>query len=211
MTGIKICFCSWPGGGTSSAAKELQRRLAQIGFEFEILSTGSIFRSLAAARYPDLDPVTALARLEVDAKEDKEIDRFVDYAILDAMRSDENMIFDSRLAPHFSRVADYEKDWTMGIYCVYLYCTLWTSATRVASRDNDVPVDQVTLAMKIKALMQNRHRRVMAAGRYKKLYGIGSLGGQISVWDQRFNTGKVPTERIVDVVMQDLTIKGWLG
>lgn len=211
MAGIKICFCSWPGGGTSSAAKELQGRLAQIGLEFKILSTGSIFRSLAAAKYLEFDAVTALAKFELDAKTDLTIDSQVDGQILEALRSNQNVIFDSRLAPHFAKHADSDSGAQPRIYLVYLYCTPWTSATRVASRDNDVPIDRVTLAMKIKAFAQNRHRILVAGGRYKTLYGIGSLGGQVPVWDQKFNTSNVPTQRIVDAVMQDLTSKGWLG
>lgn len=211
MSGIKICLCSWPGGGTSVAAKDLHTRLAQSSVTSSILSTGSIFRALSAVKYSELDPTTALARFEVDAKTDLTIDSQVDGKIVDALRSDQNVIFDSRLAPYFAKRAALDSSVPLKTYLVYLDCNPWVSALRVAARDNEVPIDEVSFWMQVQALAENWHRVVTAGSRYKVLYGVHSLQTQVPSWDQEFDTGEISTKDLVDVIMRDLMSKGWIG
>ena len=211
MSGVKICLCSWPGGGTSVAAKELQIRLAENGLKSNVLSTGSIFRALAAAKYPELDPAAALAKFEVDAKTDLTIDSQVDGKIVDELRSGQNVIFDSRLAPYFAKLVGLDSSVPPKTCLVYLDCNPWVSALRVAARDNEVSIDKVSFLMLVQALAENQHRIVTAGSRYRMLYGISSLQTQVPAWDREFDTGYISTKDLVEVIMRDLTEKGWIG
>lgn len=207
----KIFFCGWPGTGTSSAADLLKLCFKEKGIPIETVSTGGLFRGIAYAKYPDLSKNEALAQLEVDAKVDGAIDRTVDDQTLSELRSTEHVIFDSRVAPHFSQKVQAEVGDAFQFYYVYLICSPWTSAKRVAARENKVDIENVTFAMSCKAVVDNRHRIITAGSRYRDYYGISSLRSQVPRWDKVFDTGKYATHQIVSDVFSDLAQRGWLA
>lgn len=177
----------------------------------DVISSGGAFRDLAMARYPDLTKVQALAALEEAAMTDKTVDQQVDNRTLSAICSCNDFIFDSRIAPHFGEKVKSEVSDSYHFYYVHLVCSPWTSATRVAARDNEVDIKKVTRQMIHTALSENRHRISVSGSRYRDQYGIQSLKSQVERWDRVFDTGKISTEGLVEVIMRDFTEKGWIG
>ena len=133
------------GSGKSSLGKELVAR------GFEIISSGDIFRSLAAERN------VSIVEMNKIAETDKSIDKMVDDRTIALGKTKDNVIFDSRMGWHF--VPDSFK--------VFLMVDLQEAGNRVyhdSLRKAETYQDAA-----IKALYE---RQSLEKERYRELYGV---------------------------------------
>lgn len=135
------------GSGKSSLGKELTAR------GFEIISSGDIFRSLAAERN------VSIVEMNKIAETDKSIDKMVDDRTIALGKTKDNTIFDSRMGWHF--VPDSFK--------VFIMVDLWEAGKRVYNdslRKAEVYQD---IEAAVKALYE---RQSLEKDRYRELYGV---------------------------------------
>lgn len=135
------------GSGKSSLGKELTAR------GFEIISSGDIFRSLAAERN------VSIVEMNKIAETDKSIDKMVDDRTVSLGKTKDNTIFDSRMGWHF--VPDSFK--------VFIMVDLWEAGRRVYNdslRKAEVYQD---IDAAVKALYE---RQSLERDRYRELYGV---------------------------------------
>lgn len=135
------------GSGKSSLGKELAAR------GFEIISSGDIFRSLAAERN------VSIVEMNKIAEADKSIDKMVDDRTIALGKTKDNVIFDSRMGWHF--VPDSFK--------VFLMVDLQEAGNRVYHDSLRKAETYQDADAAIKALYE---RQSLEKERYKELYGV---------------------------------------
>ena len=135
------------GSGKSSLGKELVAR------GFEIISSGDIFRSLAAERN------VSIVEMNKIAETDKSIDKMVDDRTIALGKTKDNVIFDSRMGWHF--VPDSFK--------VFLMVDLQEAGNRVYHDSLRKAETYQDADAAIKALYE---RQSLEKERYRELYGV---------------------------------------
>jgi cytidylate kinase len=135
------------GSGKTSVCKEFQK------MGYEIISTGNIFREIAAEKN-----ITVIELNEL-AKKDRSIDDMIDNRTVRLGRERDNVIFDSRLAWHF--VPDSFK--------VFLLVDTNEAARRVFDGDARAAEEYSSRDEAAAAL---RKRAELEQARFKELYGI---------------------------------------
>lgn len=88
----RISVTGDPGSGKSTFAREVAKRTG-----FRLITTGNIFRNLAAEKGISLTELNELAEKQA------EIDKMVDDYLISLNDSMENLVLDSRMAWHFVR------------------------------------------------------------------------------------------------------------
>jgi len=135
------------GSGKSSLGKELAAR------GFEIISSGDIFRSLAAERN------VSIVEMNKIAETDKSIDKMVDNRTVSLGKTKDNTIFDSRMGWHF--VPDSFK--------VFIMVDLWEAGKRVYNDSLRKAEAYQDINAAVKALYE---RQLLERERYRELYGV---------------------------------------
>lgn len=135
------------GAGKTSVCKELEK------MGYKIISTGSIFRKIAAEK--------GISVLELNelAKKDRSIDDLIDKQTADMGKTVDNVIFDSRLAWHF----------IPNSFKVFLYIDTDESASRVISGQSR-DAEQYTSFEDAKESLEKR--ATLEQARFMELYNI---------------------------------------
>jgi cytidylate kinase len=160
-----------PGSGKSTLAADLAAEL-----DYEHVSGGDIFRSLAAER--DL----SLAAFNELAEEDDQIDRDLDRRLRTTARERSDLVLESRLA-----------GWMAGEHAdlkLWLDAPLDVRAARIADREG---VDVAT------AREETAAREDSEAARYESYYGIDF--SDRSIYDLAVNTARWGPEGVLSVVL----------
>lgn len=162
------------GSGKSSIGKELTAR------GFEIISSGDIFRSLAAERN------VSIVEMNKIAETDKSIDKMVDERTIALGKTKDNTIFDSRMGWHF--VPDSFK--------VFLMVDLWEAGKRVYNDSLRKAETYEDIDAAIKALYE---RQSLEKERYKELYDVNyyDLGNYNLVIDSTHASPAVIAKEII--------------
>lgn len=173
----KITIFGLAGTGKTTAGKMLAEKLG-----YSYMSSGSIFRNYATEMGLSLNQFEAIASTtdEYDKKLDKEV---AEYG-----KSNNNFVFESRLAWHF--IPDSFK--------VNLTCDLETRLQRVASRE-DKSFDQVN--------EETTHREEMITKRYKEYYLIENFSDAKN-FDFSVDTTKNNPGQVVDLIYNELKNRG---
>jgi cytidylate kinase len=177
---MKITLCGLPGTGKGTLGNALA---SKHGLEFT--SAGDIFRSWAK------EEGMALNDFETKAKADPQFDNKLDDKVAEYGKSQDNFIFDGRLAWHF--IPDSLK--------IKLICGLEERIRRVASREKIFYDD---------ALIASLERDQIIAGRYKKFYGIDDYLSNAN-FDVVIDTTHLNVEEGVAEIEKYLTEKGHLN
>ncbi len=135
------------GSGKSSLGKELTAR------GFEIISSGDIFRSLAAERN------ISIVEMNKIAETDKSIDKMVDDRTIALGKTKDNTIFDSRMGWHF----------VPNSFKVFLMVDLQEAGNRVYHDSLRKAETYQDADAAIKALYE---RQSLEKERYEELYGV---------------------------------------
>ncbi len=163
-----------PGSGKSTVATAVAD-----AFDFEHVSGGDIFRSLAAERGYSLQEFNELA------EEDDRIDRDLDRRLRETAKERDGVVLESRLS-----------GWMAGEYAdlrVWLDAPLEIRAARIADReDTDVEV----------ALSETRDREESEQKRYKEYYNIDFEDR--SIYDLGVNTARWTAEAVTGLVVSSV-------
>lgn len=135
------------GSGKSSLGKELTAR------GFEIISSGDIFRSLAAERN------VSIVEMNKIAETDKSIDKMVDERTVSLGKSRDNTIFDSRMGWHF----------VLDSFKVFIMVDLQEAGRRVYHDSLRKAEAYQDIDAAVKALYE---RQTLEKDRYRELYGV---------------------------------------
>lgn len=146
----RITITGDPGSGKSTFAKGVASRTG-----YELITTGNMFRALAAKKGISL---TELNRL---AEEQKEIDREVDDYIISLNDAQKNLVLDSRMAWHFIKDA----------FRIRLAVDPGVAAERIFS-DTDQSRDFERFKDIEEAKTEIEARRASEIERYQSLYGV---------------------------------------
>ena len=160
-----------PGSGKSTVAAAV----AEV-FDFEHVSGGDIFRSLAADRGYTLQEFNELA------EEDDTIDRDLDRRLRETARDRDEVVLESRLS-----------GWMAGDYAdlrVWLDAPLEIRAARIADRET-IDVDT--------ALADTREREASEKKRYREYYDIDFEDR--SIYDLGVNTARWTADAVTELVV----------
>ncbi|MFB6359824.1 MAG: (d)CMP kinase [Halobacteriales archaeon] len=160
-----------PGSGKSTVAAAVAH-----AFDYEHVSGGDIFRSLAEERGLSLAEYNALA------EEDDAIDRDLDRRLRTTAREEDDVVLESRLS-----------GWMAGEYAdlkVWLDAPLDVRAARIADREEKAVEAART---------ETRDREASERSRYAEYYDIDFADR--SIYDLAINTGRWDPGSIVDLVV----------
>lgn len=169
----KITIFGLAGTGKGTTAKLLCKEI-----QYENISTGNLFREMAAEHGMNINEFDALAN--TDEKYDKELDnRTKSYG-----ETHNNFVFESRLAWYF--IPDSFK--------IKLECDFETRTTRIAEREHK-PLTQVQ--------EETNHREDMIFERYEKYYGVKNITND-SNFDFIVDTKVNNAEQVFQIILAEL-------
>jgi len=171
---MKITIAGDLGSGKSTIGRALAD---QWGYDF--YSTGDIFRKLSAEK--GLDILAGNKMGENDRSFDDEVDNYSK----SIGETQENFLFDSRLAWHF--IPDS--------ISIYFYCDSKVAAERIyKAQRKDERSSDVEEMVRI-----NKERRLSEINRYKELYGLDILN--LTNYDLVIDTTYYPADTLVEWLM----------
>ncbi|MFP3318137.1 MAG: AAA family ATPase [Thermoplasmata archaeon] len=165
-----------PGSGKTTVARIISRRL-----DFQLISSGDVFRSLSKKYGMDLESFS------IYAENHPEIDRHVDEYILENMRKNGDIVVDSRLAAWFAVRNGIES------FKVFLDASLEKRYERIKKRDTDATIDKIIL----------RERSELK--RYLDYYGINFK--DLSIYDLVINTDNIGPEDVAEQIIKG--VESW--
>lgn len=167
-----------PASGKSTLSSTLSEEL-----DFEVVSGGDIFRSMAAERDMSLAEFSSLC--EKDESIDKQVDSRLEVVITDHLKNNRTpngcgLVVESRLAGWHS-----DGNSTLS---VYLDAPLPVRAKRIQDRDESVE--------------ELKRREQSEIDRYKTYYGINVT--ETSIYDLVLDTNELSTEEMKNTVISQL-------
>ena len=168
------------GSGKTTLARLLSQRL-----DLPLISTGQIFRKMAAERGMDVLQFNLLAEGE------ESIDRELDARVVEEARSLGQCIVESRLACLMLRKAGLTP------FCVYVDAPEEIRAARIAGRDG---VD------KSSSLTMMRERAGSESRRYSSIYGMDP--GDRSAYDLLLDSAERPPEELPSMLLDEMGKRG---
>ena len=167
---MRITISGPPGSGKTTVCSILSQRLSMDSVVF-----GRIFREYAAERGLTLSELGAIA------ENDPSIDETIDSRILEIARSNDNMIFESRLSAYMLHRND------IPAFKVYLDASPKVRMQRIGGRDGETAEE---------AEKNTLDRQASEAKRYMKYYGIDITDK--SIYDLVISTDDLTPEEITD-------------
>jgi cytidylate kinase len=175
---VVITLSGEPGAGKSTVLRNLQSQ------GFEVMSSGEVFRALAAEKNMDLPAFGKYvdehpeADIEIDVRmKDKIAD-----VVFNQRVTPRNVVAEGRLAGKLHKGADLK---------VWLCAPLKERARRIADREK-IPTA---------AAMENtRMRELCELVRYKKYYDLDL--GDLSTYDIVINTEKLNPQEVTDIILK---------
>jgi cytidylate kinase len=170
---MRITISGPPGSGTTSLARYLAEK-----HEYQLISAGEVFRSLAAEKGMDLGEFGRLA------EHDPAVDKMIDARQKEIGEANDDIVIEGRLAGMMVDNADLR---------IWVAASIACRAERIADRDG-LPLSEAEL------LTEERER--CEALRYEKYYGIDI--NDLSVYDLILRSekwGRVELGAIVDLAM----------
>lgn len=170
------------GSGKTTLARLLSERM-----DIPLISTGTIFRAMAADRGMDV------LEFNLAAERDHSIDIELDRRIVERVREMDECIVESRLACLMLRRA------SLTPFCVYVSASEPTRASRIAQRDG------IEAAV---SLVRMREREMSEGRRYRDIYGMEP--NDLSAYDLVLNSESELPEQLAARVL-DAIGKGGAG
>jgi len=168
---VLIAISGPHGSGKSTAAKQI----AEL-FDFEYLSAGELFRSIA--REKEL----SLKELSIIAEKNEDIDRIIDNKTLEVAEKEEDLVVDAQLAGWLLKdKADL---------LIYITAPFQTRVKRIAQRDKKT-IESVREETEIREQSEKL--------RYQKLYKIDI--SDLSIYDIIINTEKFDPDDCVQIIV----------
>lgn len=180
LPGYRIAICGLGGAGTTSLAVEIHRnfKITHVQDMWSSYSAGDAFRDIAAKAFPGIPGDEALAKLVKSTPEG--LDEGLDMHIAETSRAKNCIIWDARLGA---------RNMPADTFRIFLWCSPEVAIERIYRRE--LLKNKETTKAQIAA---KYHARVVADNeRYKKIYGVESIGTQVDAWHMTVNTGEVDT------------------
>lgn len=178
---MKFTITGYMGSGKSTICDILSRE-----YNFRIVSAGAIFRKMGVENNLSVLDMTR----DLATKDDTSVDNYIDNAIKEeakAVKEDENVIFDSRLAWHF-----IESSFNIFIVVSPYQAALRTYLTRVNDDEKYSNLQET-----IDGLVE---RRVLENKRYKKIYGVNCE--DLNNYDLVIDTSYISALEATDIIME---------
>lgn len=176
---MKITFCGLPGTGKGTLGNAIAQK-----YGLEFTSAGDIFRSWAREENMILND------FEARAKKDSQFDNKLDARVAEYGKSNDNFVFDGRLAWYF--IPDSIK--------IKLICDLEERIRRVASRDKILYDEALSISLERDQIISNR---------YSEFYGINDYINDKN-FDFIVDTTNLTVEQEIEQIEKYLTEHGLL-
>ncbi len=163
-----------PGSGKTTVGKLLAEKL-----DFEFISTGMVFREMAAEKE------VSLAKFGEIALEDHEIDKELDIRIIALAKEKKKLILEGRLAGHMIHLNGIKA------FKIWVDAHILIRAERIAGRE-DKKAKQVQKEIAIRAECERK--------RYKKIYDIDL--NSLSVYDLVVHSDEATPEELVAEIIE---------
>ncbi len=168
-----ITISGLPGSGTSTAAKLLVKEA-----DMELLSSGEIFREMAAEKNMSLEEFSKAA------EEDEKIDKKLDQRMID--RAEEGMVLEGRLTGHLLHMSDKEA------FKVWIEAPLDVRVRRIGDREGIEDFEE----LKQRVIDREKSEKK----RYRSYYNIDLL--DTSFYDLVIDSESNSPDEIVDAIME---------
>ena len=178
---MKFTITGYMGSGKSTICDILNRE-----YNFRIVSAGAIFRKMGVEKNQSVLDMTR----DLATKDDTSVDNYIDETIkkeANAVKDDENVIFDSRLAWHF-----IDSSFNIFIVVSPYQAALRTYLTRINDDEK-----YSNLQDTIDGLVE---RRVLENKRYKKIYGVNCE--DLNNYDLVIDTSHISALEATDIIME---------
>lgn len=169
---MRITISGPPGSGTTT----ISRLLAEY-YEFELISSGEVFRRIAKEKG------MSLAEFGAMAEKDPSIDLAIDKNQRAAIHSQENIILESRLAGHMAKDVP-------SVLKIWIKAPLSVRVKRILRREKSTSFDD--------ELEKTVQREKSEALRYMNYYNIDI--GDLSIYDIVIDSEKWNQYQILDIL-----------